>query len=305
MGLRPGIAVAVANVDAHVSVPAATVTGPGRMVAVMGTSICHLVLGDRPALVEGMCGVVEDGILPGLFGFEAGQSAVGDILAWFTDSLVPPAFHQAAEREGIDLHAVLEREAARLAPGESGLLALDWWNGNRSILVDADLSGLLIGATLSTTAPEVYRALIESTAFGTRVIVEAFEGSGVAVNEIVACGGLPERNRLLMRIFADVTGREIAVAASSQTPALGSAMFAAVAAGSAAGGYDTIEEAAARMAHLGETRYRPDPARGRVYDELFAEYRALHDHFGRGGNDVMKRLRALRTRPVSEVAAGS
>ncbi len=296
MGLRPGTAVAVANVDAHVSVPASTVTGTGRMVAVMGTSICHLLLGDRPALVEGMCGVVEDGILPGLFGFEAGQSAVGDILAWFTDALVPPRYHEAAEREGIDLHAVLEREAARLAPGESGLLALDWWNGNRSILVDADLSGLLVGATLATTAPEIYRALIESTAFGTRVIVEAFESSGVPVEEIVACGGLPERNRLLMHIFADVTGREIAVAASSQTPALGSAMFAAVAAGSAAGGYDTIEDAAARMAHLSETRYRPDRARARVYDELFGEYRALHDHFGRGGDDIMKRLRAVRTR---------
>jgi L-ribulokinase len=303
MGLRPGTAVAVANVDAHVSVPAATVTGPGRMVAVMGTSICHLLLGDRPALVEGMCGVVEDGILPGLFGFEAGQSAVGDILAWFTDALVPPAYHEAAEREGLDIHAVLEREADRLAPGQSGLLALDWWNGNRSILVDADLSGLLVGATLSTTAPEIYRALIESTAFGTRVIVEAFERSGVPVDEIVACGGLPERNRLLMRIFADVTGREIAVAASSQTPALGSAMFAAVAAGSAAGGYDTIEEAAARMAHLSETRYRPDPARARIYDELFGEYRALHDHFGRGGADVMKRLRALRTPRGAEVAS--
>jgi L-ribulokinase len=304
-GLRPGTAVSVANVDAHVSVPAATVTGPGRMVAVMGTSICHLVLDQRPAIVEGMCGVVEDGILPGLFGFEAGQSAVGDILAWFTDHLVPPGYHQEAERDGIDLHAVLEREASRLAPGQSGLLALDWWNGNRSVLVDTDLSGLLIGATLSTTAPEIYRALIESTAFGTRVIVEAFERSGVAIDEIVACGGLPERNKLLMRIFADVTGREIAVAASSQTPALGSAMFAAVAAGSAAGGYDSIEEAAARMARLSEERFRPDPVRARVYDELFAEYRTLHDHFGRGGNDVMKRLRALRARPASDGAAVS
>jgi L-ribulokinase len=297
-GLRPGTAVAVANVDAHVSVPAATVTRPGRMVAVMGTSICHLVLGDRPAIVEGMCGVVEDGILPGLFGFEAGQSAVGDIFAWFVDELVPPAYHREAERSGVDVHAVLEREAARLAPGQSGLVALDWWNGNRSVLVDVDLSGLLVGATLATRAPDVYRALIEATAFGTRVIVDGFETSGVPVDEIVACGGLPERNRLLMQVYADVTGREIAVAASSQTPALGSAMFAAVAAGSAAGGYDAIEDATTGMAGLRDERFRPDVARTRVYDELFAEYLVLHDHFGRGAHDVMKRLRSIRARAM-------
>jgi L-ribulokinase len=160
-GLRAGTAVAVANVDAHVSVPAVTVTGPGRMVAVMGTSICHLVLDARPVIVEGMCGFVEDGILPGLFGFEAGQSAVGDIFAWFVANAVPPAYHAAAAAAGIDVHEVLAREAAMLSPGESGLIALDWWNGNRSILVDVDLTGLLLGASLATRAPEVYRALIE------------------------------------------------------------------------------------------------------------------------------------------------
>jgi L-ribulokinase len=298
-GLRPGTAVAVANVDAHVSVPATTVTEPGRMVMVMGTSICHMVLGDHKAVVEGMCGVVEDGILPGLFGYEAGQSAVGDIFAWFVDTLVPPQYHRAAEAEDIDVHTVLEGEAARLLPGQSGLVALDWWNGNRSILVDVDLSGLLIGATLATTAPEIYRALIEATAYGTRMIVEAFESSGVPIRDLVACGGLPERNHLLMQIYADVTKREISVAASPQTPALGSAMWAAVAAGSAAGGYDRIEDAAARMAQLREERYIPDPASAAVYDELYAEYRLLHDTFGRGGNDAMKRLRAIRSRVLS------
>jgi L-ribulokinase len=297
-GLRSGTAVAVANVDAHVSVPATTVTEPGRMVMVMGTSICHMVLGDHTAIVEGMCGVVEDGILPGLFGYEAGQSAVGDIFAWFVDNLVPPRYHHTAEAEGIDVHAVLEREAAKLVPGQSGLVALDWWNGNRSILVDVDLSGLLLGATLATTAPEIYRALIEATAYGTRMIVESFEASGVPIRDLVACGGLPERNRLLMQIYADVTKREISVAASPQTPALGSAMFAAVAAGVAAGGYDRIEDAAARMAQLRDERYVPDPARSAVYDELYAEYRILHDTFGRGGNDAMKRLRAIRARAL-------
>ena len=301
-GLRAGTAVAVANVDAHVSVPASTVTGPGRMVAVMGTSTCHLVLGDRPAVVEGMCGVVEDGILPGLFGFEAGQSAVGDIFAWFVDNAVPGSYEREAAAAGIDVHALLEREAAKLAPGESGLLALDWWNGNRSILVDVDLSGMLVGATMATRAPDIYRALIEATAFGTRMIVDAFDNAGVAVNEVVACGGLPTRNRFLMQVYADVTDREFKVAGSSQTPALGAAMFGAVAAGAAAGGYDTITEATARMAKLAPVSYRPNQAHRAVYDDLFAEYRRLHDHFGRGENDVMKRLKAIRARTVGAAA---
>jgi len=299
-GLRAGTAVAVANVDAHVSVPAATVTQPGTMVAIMGTSICHMVLGDRAATVEGMCGVVEDGIIPGLFGFEAGQSGVGDIFAWFADHAVPPEYHEAAAAEGVDVHTILEREAAALRPGESGLLALDWWNGNRSVLVDVDLTGLLVGGTLATKAPEVYRSLIEATAFGTRAIIDAFDTNGVAVDEIVACGGLPERNRLLMQIYADVTGREFRVAATSQTPALGSAMFGAVAAGADEGGYDGIIEAASRMARLGGERYVPAPAHRAIYDELYQEYRTLHDYFGRGTNDVMKRLKSIRTRALSD-----
>ncbi|MGZ8605971.1 MAG: ribulokinase [Actinomycetota bacterium] len=308
-GLVPGTAVAVANVDAHVSVPAATVTGPGRMVAVMGTSICHLALGATSAVVEGMCGVVEDGVIPGLFGFEAGQSGVGDIFAWFVDNAVPPEYHAAAAAEGVDVHTILEREATALRPGESGLLALDWWNGNRSVLVDVDLTGLLVGATLSTRAPEIYRALIEATAFGTRVIVDAFEGAGVHIDEIVACGGLPDRNPLLMQIYADVTGREFRVAASSQTPALGSAMFAAVAAGAGGGGHDTIVDAADAMARLRPGGFHPNPEHRAVYDELYERYRALHDHFGRGPSTVMKDLKAIRARALSaragsEVAAG-
>jgi L-ribulokinase len=293
-GLPAGTPVAVANVDAHVSAPAATVTATGTMVVIMGTSNCHILLGDATATVEGMCGVVEDGVVPGLFGFEAGQSAVGDIFAWFAESCVPPEYH-----EGGDVHRALEQEAARLRPGESGLLALDWWNGNRSILVDADLRGLVVGMTLATRAPEVYRTLIEATAFGTRVIVEAFESAGVPITGIVACGGLPERNRLLMQIYADVTGRELSVAASKQTPALGSAMFGAVAAGSELGGYDTIVEASRRMAALGPDRYRPNPEHHAVYDRLYGEYRRLHDLFGRSGDDVMRTLKAIQIEAVA------
>ena len=293
-GLQPGTAVAIANVDAHVSVPAATVTEPGRMVMIMGTSICHMVLGTAERPVEGMCGVVEDGIIPGLYGFEAGQSGVGDIFAWFVEHAVPPEYHAAAQKRQLDLHKLLELEAARLQPGESGLLALDWWNGNRSVLVDVDLTGMLLGATLATKAPEIYRALIEATAFGTRVIIEAFEKNGVAVHELVACGGLPEKNKLLMQIYADVTGREIKVTASQQTPALGSAMFGAVAAGRAAGGYDSIFEAAQHMARLQRQTYQPIPAHQQVYDQLYAQYLRLYDYFGRGENNVMKVLKRIK-----------
>ena len=293
-GLKPGTAVAVANVDAHVAVPATTVVEPGRMVMIMGTSTCHMVLGTEEHLVPGICGYVEDGILPGLFGYEAGQSCVGDHFAWFTENCVPGAYEREAEKRGINIHQLLEEKAARLKPGESGLLALDWWNGNRSVLVDADLTGLLIGATLLTRPEEIYRALIEATAYGTRVIVEALENNGVPVTELVACGGLPEKNKLLMQIYADVTGREFKVSASGQTPALGSAMFGAVAAGKAAGGYDQIRDAAARMSHLKDETFKPNLQAKKVYDQLFSEYIALHDYFGRGENDVMKRLKHIK-----------
>jgi L-ribulokinase len=287
-GLPAGIAVAVANVDAHVSAPASRVTEPGRMVAIMGTSICHVVLGDRPATVDGMCGVVEDGVVPGLYGYEAGQSAVGDIFAWFVENAVPPRY------QGGDVHATLAAEASKLAPGETGLLALDWWNGNRSVLVDADLRGLIVGMTLATTAPEIYRALLEATAFGTRVIIDAFETAGIPVEEVVACGGLPERNKLLMQIYADATGRRFSVAASQQTPALGSAMFGAV----AAGAFGSIVDASERMTRPSEEEYVPDPARRAAYEPLYREYLRLHDLFGRGGDDVMRTLKRIQLETV-------
>jgi L-ribulokinase len=301
IGLRPGIAVSIGNVDAHVSVPAATVVEPGRMVIIMGTSNCHMVLGTEERLVPGMCGVVEDGIIPGFHGYEAGQSCVGDHFAWFVKNCVPAFYEDEARARDMDVHEFLEDKAARQKPGEHGLLALDWWNGNRSVLVDVDLTGMLLGATLATKAEDIYRALIEATAYGTRMIIDTFQESGVAVNEIVACGGLPERNKLLMQIYADVTGREIRISASDQTPALGSAMFGAVAAGEAAGGYDSIFEAAQHMARLKDEIYKPVAENTAIYDQIYAEYARLHDYFGRGENDVMKRLKELKTK----VQAGS
>jgi L-ribulokinase len=293
-GLRPGTAVPIGNVDAHVAVPASTVVEPGRLVAIMGTSTCIMVLGEEERVVEGMCGVVEDGIVPGFFGYEAGQSCVGDHFGWFVDSCVPPPYHEEAASRGLNAHQLLEEKAAGQQPGEHGLLALDWWNGNRSVLVDVDLTGLLIGVTLLTKPEDIYRALIEATAYGARVIIESFVDNGVPVDEIVACGGLPGRNQLLMQIYADVTGREIMVARTAQSGALGSAMFAAVAAGEDAGGYETIFEAAQNMAGLQDGSYKPTPDHKAVYDQVYAEYVALHDQFGRGSNDVMKRLKKLK-----------
>jgi len=293
-GLTAGTAVAAANVDAHVAVPAATITGPGQMLMIMGTSVCHMVVGREAINVPGICGVVEDGILPGFFGYEAGQSAVGDIFAWFTRSLVPQAYQEEAARRGISTHQLLAEKAAALRIGESGLLALDWNNGNRSILVDAGLSGLLIGHTLDTRAEEIYRALIEATAFGTRLIIENFQDQGVPVREVFACGGLPERNEFLMQVFSDVTGRTFRIARSAQACALGSAMFGALAAGRAQGGYDTIEDCAAHMAALKDRVYAPDPAAHQAYTALYREYVRLHDYFGRGGSNLMKALKAIK-----------
>ena len=294
LGLKAGIAIAVANVDAHVAVPACTVVEPGKMAMIMGTSNCHLVCGTESAIVPGMCGVVEDGILPGMFGFEAGQSAAGDIFAWFVENCVPASYEREAAAAGISVHQLLTEKAARLKPGESGLLALDWWNGNRSVLVDTDLTGLLIGCTLATKPEEIYRALIEATAFGTATIINTFEQYGVPIDEIYCCGGLASKNALLMQIYSDVTGREMRISASEQTPALGSAMQAAVAAGKAAGGYDTIQDAAAKMARVKEEMYRPIPENQAIYQTLLAEYTKLHDYFGRGENNVMKRLKSIK-----------
>jgi L-ribulokinase len=295
-GLPAGLAVAVANVDAHVAVPAATVVEPGRMVMIMGTSTCHMVLSSDERAVPGMCGCVEDGIIPGRFGYEAGQSCVGDHFSWFVDQGVPEAYRAEAQERGLDLHTLLQDKAARLRVGESGLIALDWWNGNRSVLVDAALSGLLVGATIATRPEEIYRALIEATAYGTRVIIETFEENGVPVREVVACGGLAEKSPLILQIYADVTGLPFRVSASDQTPALGAAMFGAVAAGPAAGGHASIEDAAAAMARLRPEVYQPDLANHETYDTLYREYVRLHDYFGRGENDVMKTLRSLRAR---------
>jgi L-ribulokinase len=289
-GLREGIAVAVGNVDAHVTAPAARAVEPGHMLAVMGTSTCHIMNGDALAEVPGMCGVVDGGVIPGLYGYEAGQSGVGDILGWFVDHQVPPGYHDEARRRDMDLHELLSALAAEQTVGQHGLVALDWHSGNRSVLVDHELSGVLVGATLATRAEDIYRALIEATAFGARTIVETFERSGVPVEEFTAAGGLL-KNEFLMQIYADVLRRPIHVAESAEAPALGSAMHAAV----AAGAHADIEAAAEAMGNARRDAYLPDAARADAYDELFAHYTALHEHFGRQP-ELMHALRRVGQR---------
>jgi L-ribulokinase len=288
-GLREGVAVAVGNVDAHVTAPAARAVAPGQMLAIMGTSTCHVINHDRLVEVPGMCGVVDGGIVVGRYGYEAGQSGVGDILAWYVDNQVPARYTEAARRAGVTVHDHLTALAFDDPPGAHGLVALDWVNGNRSVLVDASLSGLVVGLTLGTRAEHVYRAMLEATAFGTRVIVETFAASGVAVTDFVVAGGLL-KNHQLMQLYADVLRMPISTIGSDQGPALGSAIHAAV----AAGAYQDVMAASEQMGRIDRGRYSPDHDAADLYDRLYGEYLDLHDHFGRGASDVMRRLKQIR-----------
>ncbi|GAA3014437.1 ribulokinase [Streptomyces drozdowiczii] len=288
-GLPEGIAVAAGNVDAHVAAPAAGAVENGRLLAIMGTSTCHVLNGATLADVPGICGVVEGGIVEGAYGYEAGQSAVGDIFAWWLRQGVPDDYRTEARDAGEDLHQLLTRKAAGRPVGAHGLVALDWMNGNRSTLVDHHLSGVIAGLTLDTRPEDVYLALLESTAYGTRVIVEAFEAGGIPVEEFIVTGGL-RKNALLMQIYADVLRRPVSLGTSEQGPALGSAIHAAV----AAGAHPDVRTAAARMGSVQRHAYTPDPGRADAYDALFAEYRALHDHFGTGTDLLLHRLRRIR-----------
>ncbi|GAA1466811.1 ribulokinase [Nocardiopsis exhalans] len=288
-GLPEGLPVAVGNIDAHVTAATAQTTAPGRMLAIMGTSTCHVMNSEVLAEVPGMCGMALGGITPGMWGYEAGQSGVGDIFGWFVDSYVPPAYHQEAAELGISVHDLLSRKSADAAVGEHGLVALDWHSGNRSVLVDHSLSGVLVGMTLATRPEEVYRALVEATAFGTRTIVEAFTGAGVPVEDLTIGGGMV-RNPFVLQIYADVLNRPLRVVATEQSCAVGSAIHAAV----AAGAHPDIHAASEAMGRVREDTVDPDPDRAAAYDHLFTVYSELHDHFGRGGSDSLRRLRSLR-----------
>jgi L-ribulokinase len=293
-GLPQGIAVAVGNIDAHVTAPAARAIEPGQLLMIMGTSTCHVMNAESLAEVPGVCGVVRDGIVPGLYGYEAGQSGVGDIFGWFVEHAVPARYHEEARARGLDAHAYISELAAAQKVGAHGLIALDWSNGNRSVLVDHELSGLIVGLTLATRAEDIYRALIEATAFGTRVILDALADAGLPARELFAAGGLI-KNPAIMQIYADVTRMPLHLIDSEQGPALGSAMHAAV----AAGVHPDIRAAAAAMGKVRRDAYLPDERRADAYDVLYEHYLRLHDHFGRGGDDVMHRLRDVRPRELA------
>jgi L-ribulokinase len=299
LGLRAGIAIATGAFDAHMGAVGAGIR-EGTLVKILGTSTCDMMVRRNTRKlpdIPGVCGIVDGSILPGFYGIEAGQSAVGDIFLWFVNRLVPGCYGRTADEK----FAALAAEASRLQPGAHGLLALDWNNGNRTILVDPRLTGLLVGQTLHTTAPEIYRALVEATAFGALTIVRRIEEYGVPVRDIVNCGGLATRNPMLMQIYADVTGRPMKVSRSDQTCALGAAIFGAVSAGRKEGGYDSVQAAQAVLCGTRDTIYRPDAKRHAMYGHLYELYRTLHDAFGTAEwsgrlDRVMKELLTIRDR---------
>ena len=281
LGLPESVAVAVGNVDSFVSVPGAGVEQPGTFVMVVGTSICDLVIDRAEVRLPGITGVVRDGILPGFYGYEAGQAAVGDMLDWFVETLAPPGAEYAA----------LEQAAKAIGPGETGLVALDWWNGNRTILADADLSGAILGLTLQSTTAQIYRALLESIAFGNRRIIENFEQHGLALHEIVACGGIAQKSPLMMQLLADTSGLRVSVPASSQIPARGAALFGAL----AAGAFPDIAGAIAATRPQTARSYDPDPGAKAIYDEVYAIYRALYETLGRSQVELLHGLKRIHT----------
>jgi L-ribulokinase len=288
LGLPASVAVAVGNVDSFVSGPGAGVLDPTSFLIVIGTSICDVVVHPEEILLPGITGVVKDGVLPGFYGYEAGQAAVGDMLAWFVELFGDAG---AANR-----YEQFERAAAQLRPGANGLLALDWWNGNRTILADADLSGVLCGMTLQTTAPEIYRALLDSIAFGNRRIVDNFEEHGLKLNQFVACGGIAERSPLTMQLLADTSGRQVQVPGSTEIPARGAALFGAVAAGPEVGGFADIMAAIDALPPGIAATYEPNPEAVAVYEQLYPLYRELHDTLGRQPADLLHELKRIRER---------
>jgi len=294
LGLKAGIAVTDGHLDGHVAALAVGIDGPEKLLMVLGTSAGAMICTEKRVELPGIFGVVKDGMIPGYYCYEAGQSCVGDMFNWFVKNCVPEAYEIEARERGVSVHQLLTEKAATLKIGESGLVALDWWNGNRTCLVDAELSGMMVGMTLSTKPEEMYRALLEASVFGMRRIIDHYEEYGIPVRKLYACGGISKKNPLMMQMYADVTGREVFVGESEQCPALGSAIFGMVAAGVEAGGYSSVAEAASALGRVEKHTYQPVPENVQKYEALYQEFLVLHDYFGRGANDVMKRLRRIK-----------
>ena len=290
LGLREGTAVAASMIDAHVAVPSLGIDGPDKALMILGTSCCMLLCSEKLSYIKGISGCVKNAVLPGLYAYEAGQSAVGDLFDWFVKNCVPGSYEKEAADKNISIHMLLSEKASCLAPGESGLVALDWWNGNRSCLADARLSGMVLGLTLRTKPEEIYRALLEAAAFGMRAIFEEFEKGGITARELYACGGIVSKNSFMMQIYADVLGKTIFTGSTEQGSAFGAAVYAAVAAGAERGGYGSVYRAARAMGKTGDKRYTPIPQNMEIYHRIYREYKLLHDYFGAGGNEVMHRM---------------
>ena len=294
LGLLPQIAVGASIIDSHAGMPGSGICRMGQMMLVLGTSSVELLLSDQPYASHGVMGAVRGAIMPGYYSLEAGLAAVGDMYGWFADGFVPAAFRSEASEKGISIHQLLSEKASKLAPGASGLIALDWWNGNKTPYVNGDLSGVLAGLTLQTRPEEIYRALIEATAYGTRMIMEEFMKSGAQVDEVIVSGGIAEKNPLVLRIFTDVLNRPVKVSASDQTAALGSAMYAAAAAGEEAGGFESVAKASQALAKLKDEVYLPVAEHAEIYDHLFSLYRELVECFDPRKMRILQDLRQMR-----------
>lgn len=294
LGLKPGTPIGTGIIDAHASLPGCGIGEPGVMMIICGTSSCHMMLSETEAGIEGVGGLVKDGIMPGYFGYEAGQCCVGDHFAWFTQNCVPASYHAEANEKGISVHQLLEEKLEGYKAGQSGLVALDWWNGVRSPLMDFNLNGLMMGMNLQTKPEEMYLALIEATAYGTRMIIESFEKAGVEVNSIVLSGGIPAKNKMLVQVYSDICKKDIKVSSSDQAGALGAVILGILAADESVTGYKNANEVSKVIGSVDDKVYSPNPENAAVYDKLYAEYETLLEYFGKGANDVMKRLNAIR-----------
>lgn len=297
-GLSEGTPVAVPVIDAHAALPACKIVDDNVMLIIVGTSACHISLG-KDVAIDGICGVVEDGIMPGHFAYESGQASAGDLFEWTVKKILPQSYRDEAEKRGMSVYGYLDELASELRPGESGLIALDWFNGNRSVLSDSRLSGAIIGLTLSTKAEEIYLALAESMVFGTRAIVENYRKNGIDVDKIVLAGGIAEKSDFVTQLFSDILNMPVCKAGSSQAGALGSAIYASVAAGADNGGYDDLRQAALCMGSLKDKVFTPDPSRVKAYDKLYAVYAELYEKFGRDGK-IMHILKEIAKESTDE-----
>lgn len=293
LGLTTDTIVSVGHGDSEVAACGTSTVDSGTMIIVMGTSTCQQMIHNTIRDIDGISSVIMDGMIPGFYAYQSGQPAVGDIFEWYADNLAPAEYTTQAKEDNLSILAYMDKKASELQPGESGLVALDWLNGNRSVLMNYDLTGIIMGLKLQTKPEEIFRALLEATAFGTKTIIDGYETEGVAVENIIGAGGLPRKSPLIMQIYSDVLNRKILVPNSVNNSALGSAVCGAVAAKDRSG-YNTIQEAIDKMVPKDFTMYYPNEKNHRVYQELYKVYKQLHDYLGGDTKNPMKMLKDIQ-----------